>query len=131
MSLNLTENEFEQVLELLPPECAIAVEFSKMIAPVDVCNKSVPAIVLPVVAFESICVLLMDKANDIFKVSFNDQISVNESTYEALLQLFIKVEKCINEMPMIARERVGDMVARLDSLTSTISNFFHVLYTGK
>ena len=84
-----------------------------------------------VVDFLLILYVWLFKIFNIFKVFFNDQISVNESTYEALLQLFIKVEKCINVMPMIARERVGDMVARLDCLTSTISNFIHVLYTGK
>ena len=131
LRLNLTENTFAELLKLLPPECAVGVEFSKMIAPVDVCNKYVRAIVLPMIAVENMCVLLMDRANDIFKVSFNDQTSVNESTYETLLQLFVKVEKCINEMSTIVRERVGHKVARFDSLTSGISKFFHVLYTGK
>ena len=131
LGLNLTENAFAELLKLLPPECAVGVEFSKMIAPVDVCKKSVRAIVLPMIAVESMCVLLLDRANDIFKVSFIDQSSVNESTYETLLQLFIKVEKCINEMSTIGREKVGHKVARFDSLTSTISKFFHVLYTGK
>lgn len=127
----VTEYQFRKLEEIVPPNCALTVEFTNQIRAVQfndcdfICDRNFSSLV------RQVCLILISRIDELLETDLKDDNKSNEPLYDNLTQLYIKIEECLEKMPIMMRQDVCDMAWKAKCFISKLYILTSMLYNGK